>query len=174
MADKDFSERVQKLMNEYGYGSMRNQLPVQNAEWPQTSEIAPQQDEVPPGSDSTIVTNGEATPMGEPRADIAAQNGQAFDSDTMAEVGSLLITIGFLLAKDKHISDKFNTPEVLDFLGKNFKTISIDQPPVEEVPPTPAEDGSVVQPPVAPAQPPVPPGADYLEQRKMFESKFKK
>jgi hypothetical protein len=183
--NKEFADRVAELMKENGYGAfgaMRNQMPVQQAQWPVTEPaVEPEQaDEVPPGSQSTVVTNGETTPMGEPRTDVAVQNGTSLDSDTMGEVGSLLITIGHLLAKDKLVSDKFNTPEVLAFLSTNFKVVAVDTPPVDDVPAASVGAVAVVPPagdvasaPVA-VPPAMPMGADYLEQRKMFESKFKK
>jgi hypothetical protein len=98
----------------------------------------------------------------------------------MGEIGSLLITIGHLLAKDGLVSDKFNTPEVLAFLSTNFKVVAVEQPPVEADPAVTVSAVAAVPPvgDVAPAPAAVPPsmpmGADYLEQRKMFESKFKK
>lgn len=174
MADKDFADKVSKLLKEHGYRTYGTQpMPVENAVWPEGQpesqppvEEVPPTDEVPPGSQQSVVTNGETTPIDQPRSDVAAQqNGGELDADTMSEVGSLLITIGFILTQKGYVADKFNTPEVLGFLQQNFKEVpGVDVPPAE----------GCGAPEAMPAQPMVPQVQSYMEQRKLLESKTKK
>jgi len=128
MADKNFAERISKLLNENGYsrGYGTQNMPVSNAEWPSSENPngLESQDSVPDGSQQTTVTNGDTTVIGEPRDDLAAQDGSDFDPNTMTEVGSLLITIGFILANSGHVSDKYDTPAVLEFLQTHFKVVA--------------------------------------------------
>lgn len=174
MADKNFAEKVSKILNEHGYRTYgTQQMPVEQAVWPESEPVeqppveeVPQTDEVPPGSQQAVVTNGETKPIDEPRTDVAAQqNGGELDADTMSEVGSLLITIGFILTQKGYVQDKFNTPEVLGFLQQNFKEVpNVDVPPAE----------GCGAPEAVPEQPVMQPVQSYMEQRKLLESKTKK
>lgn len=129
MANKEFADRLNKLVTEGVYGFGAKMLPVDTAAWPNTTaEPAPVQEpevvanEPLPSSTQSVVTNGETTPMGEPRADIAASNTGVgkMDDEAMTEVASLLLTIGFIMQKAGCIADKYNIDEVLEHLNQYF------------------------------------------------------
>jgi hypothetical protein len=158
---EEFSKKIQSLLNEYGYSGFGMQLlPTQNAEWPGSADIPPESNaepevEVPPSTNQVTVTSGETTPIDEPRQDLAMQNsGKVLDPESMTEISSLLITIGFILSNSGNVPDKFDTPAVLEFLQKNFSK-KID---VQQTQPSDSQPSSC---------------SAYMEQRKLLESKFK-
>lgn len=125
--DTEFAKRIHSLINEnvLQYGTQLT--PVVQANFPSTET---------PSTDQMNVTTGETKPLGEPREDLQAQQ-QGFvqpNEEVMAEVSSLLISIGFILSKDGCIPDKFNTAATLAFLNKHFPQnanvpCDVDQPP---------------------------------------------
>lgn len=118
MSDKAFGARIASLLKEHAsYGTQLK--PVQSASWPDTSA----------GENSTVVTNGETTPMGQPRVDLQQQaNGGELDQECVGEVASLLLSIGYILASKGLVQDKFNVETTISFLSDNF--LEDDEGPV--------------------------------------------
>lgn len=117
MADEVFAKRLQTIMNE-DYAVYGKQLtPVMQAEFPNTS--APSEET--PNTAQTTVTNGETTEINAPRSDVQAQQSTCqLNPETMGEISSLLVTIGYILSKESIVPDKFNTGAVVEFLSKHF------------------------------------------------------
>lgn len=81
----------------------------------------------PPGSVDPLageMTSGETLPMGANRVDGAEMGCPSpdYDSrdDNMAEIASLLVTIGHILQSARHIPSKFDVPMVLKYINQNF------------------------------------------------------
>lgn len=173
--DKDFADKLAKLMQEQlAYGTQLT--PVQQASWP--SEIAQPKD----NTAQTTVTNGETTPLGAPRSDLAAQDGcpDSVNSEAMGEIASLLISIGYILSKEGVLPDKFNMQGAVKFLNDKFGSVT---PPItQDAPPEEVEvSATEVQAPVdAVPQEQVAQDAGltyenlkpYMEARKLLESRF--
>ena len=132
MAIKEFSDQLKKRLDEaMGFGFVQKSMPIQQMNFPEPTksidlmkgDVQPEQNEQPPASTQTVVTNSETTPINEPRSDIEAQNQstEQVNSELAGEISSLLITIGFLLSKEGIVPDKFNTGAVIEFLNKHFK-----------------------------------------------------
>lgn len=180
MADKEFAARINKLLKEHAsYGQQLT--PVQSATWPEPSNGA-------------VVTNGDTTQMGEPRADMQQQanGGNDLDQECVGEIASLLLSIGYILATKGLVADKFNVETTLAFLQDNF--LSDDQGQEGEV--ASVETDVVVAPIPQQAEIDVtaPQAIDpnqqikemmhkpkmqnivstYMEQRKLLESRSKK
>lgn len=165
MGNTDFSNRINKLIKEQVYGFGVKMTPVEKATWPDTSS---DQEDIP-STNQSVVTSGDTTPLGEPRDDVAASNtgAQHSDPETMAEVSSLLITIGHILAKDGLVNDKFDTCGVIEFLNTKFKSNPLAQ---QELPVQQDNLPAVVPQPQADVMSP----QTYMEERKLLESRFKK
>lgn len=131
MADEVFAKRLQSIMNE-SFPSYGKQLtPIVQAEFPTSAP----QTEIPSTSQQ-VVTNGETTEINAPRADVQAQQGACqLNPETMGEISSLLVTIGYILSKESIVPDKFNTGAVVEFLGKHFPA-NANVPSDVAVPPT--------------------------------------
>jgi hypothetical protein len=193
MSINPFAIRISKLLKEGGlgysmYGAGQG-LPVSQAQWPTENNQEPvdnviPSDDVPPSTDQTIVTNGETTPIDEPRPDVAASNsGVAPEGDCNAEIASLLITIGYILQTQGIIGDKFNTQDILSHLNTNF-----GGQPAAASPDVAVSSTKVVAVPEIPAEvPPVVSGDEqstalmipekihaYFESRRLLESRLKK
>lgn len=118
MADEIFAKRLQTIMNEDFAVYGKQLTPVLQAEFPNTS-AAPSEET--PNTAQTTVTNGETTEINAPRSDIQAQQGSCqLNPETMGEISSLLVTIGYILSKESIVPDKFNTGAVVEFLSKHF------------------------------------------------------
>lgn len=173
MTDPKFAERLQTIMKESpGMLSYGKQLtPVTQASWPitkpeeQSQEPVEQSSNDVPSSSQKTITNGETTKLGEPRSDLDAQVGKV-NNEIMGEVGSLLISIGYILSKEGIVPDKFNVAGILTFLNDKFKDVNIPSPTeqttdVEVVAVEPVETKQEFQPQA------------FLEARKLLESKYK-
>lgn len=93
------------LMEEFGsfnFMSQQPTLPLQTQDFPQTA--------------SPVVTTGETIPMG----DVQPVQQSTQDPSILGEIGSLLVTIGFILQNAGIIGDKFDTAQVLTFLNDNY------------------------------------------------------
>lgn len=124
----DFKTQLQKKLNEalISYGS--NLTPVQQLQFPETTPS------VNPADNQTVVTNGETTPINEPRTDINAEKqGGLINNEVLGEISSLLVSIGYILSKESIVPDKWNTMAVLDFLNTHFKQEEI---PVDKTTPS--------------------------------------
>lgn len=129
-----FETNLAKKLNEsFGNFGAVPQLPVEIASFPQ------QQATEEPEADPTksVVTSGETAPFGTPREDEQQkqQIDNSGDNDSMIEVANLLVTIGYILQLSGAITDKYDTPSVIDYLTKNFSV---------QAAPAPVADGSVV------------------------------
>jgi hypothetical protein len=185
MSINPFAIKIKKLITEGGlgytvYGASTQGMPVSQAQWPtdnQEIENNVVSDDVPPSTDQTVVTNGETTPIDEPRADVAASNsGVASQPDCNAEVASLLITIGYILQSQGIINDKFNTQDILSHLNTNFggqPNATMPTPDVTvgsvEVAPSPIVGDEQSTELMIPEK-----IHAYMESRKLLESQLKK
>jgi hypothetical protein len=138
MSNKDFAKSLQLKLQEsgaFGYQPSVPVTPVVQAEWPsKNNEI--------PSSTMSVVTNGETTPIDEPRTDIAAQNNATnINEEVKGEVASLLISIGYILSQAGAITDKYDYPAIVSFLSNNFNVASAN--PVPQEAPTDTEVDAV-------------------------------
>jgi len=194
MTDKAFQTRLRKIISEQSFGYPVYGVPSEEIPGQTVDDI--QQDAetaggavvgvVPDSTGQTTVTNGETTPIDEPRSDVESSstngNGNEVD-DANAEVSSLLITIGYILQGKGVVSDKFNTSDVVAYINTNFGKI-------QNALPGPQDDGveidavavgtpDIAVPPSIPVQPPAIPGQEvpkpgmqpYFEGRRLLESK---
>lgn len=146
MADEVFAKRLQTIMNEDFAVYGKQLTPVVQAEFPNTS--APSEET--PNTAQTTVTNGETTEINAPRSDMQAQQGSCqLNPETMGEISSLLVTIGYILSKESIVPDKFNTGAVVEFLSKHFPA-NANVPNDIATPPT--ETSSAIEPAQQPVQ----------------------
>lgn len=112
MSIESFAKGIRDRLNEtFNYGNPQD-TPIAQAQFP----------ELPSAANQTLVTVGETKPIDEPRDDIAMQKqGGEVNSEVIAEISSLLVSIGYILSKESVVPDKFNIPAVLDFLNTHFK-----------------------------------------------------
>jgi hypothetical protein len=156
MSDPIFADHIKKVMNEgvLAYGTQLT--PVVQASFPSSQQL--------PSDNMQVVTNGETAPIDAPRTDVCQQNqGQQPNAETMSEVSSLLVSIGYILSKDGIVPDKFNTSAVLEFLNKHFPAqanvpCDVDTPPQQP-------SGEITQT-IEPVQNPL------MESRKILEKRW--
>lgn len=154
------SDFLKKLEETIGYAENpfdNNQLDVHEVEFPVTE---PEPEQVDPTQ--SIVTTGETSPLGLPREDKTLED--QLDTESVNEVGSLLISIGYILQSNNKISDKYNINEILDFLNHNFSVVGY---PTEENPPIETSDDGITP------EPQIPIGIDYIQERKLLEESKK-
>jgi len=143
--DKSFQSRLRKLAEQsFGYpvyGIPTEEIPGQtvddvNDDTSVGGGIV--NGVVPDSTAQTTVTNGDTTPIDEPRSDVEASStdgNQNEIEDAHAEISSLLITIGYILQSKGIVSDKFNTSEVVGYINTNFGQIQNALPaPQDELP----------------------------------------
>jgi hypothetical protein len=158
----------QKLEEQVGFnfGFAKNtMLPVEYSQFP-SSQNTPQ--ETPTTEPlKPIITQGETTELNQPREDkqLETNTDQTAPSEIIAEIGSLLISIGYILASNKLIDDKYNKTQVLDYLNKQFvETTQQDEPQCTEGQPT--TDQPVIGKPQF--------ATVYLQERRSLEQKLLK
>lgn len=169
MANKEFSDQLKSRMDEaLGYTLGKPNTPIQPVSFPDSGPSMQQN----PANDQTIVTQGETKPMGEPREDLAAQNGCGqLNSETISEISSLLVSIGYILSKEGVVPDKFNTDAVLKVLTTHFQpSTPVTQEPPMETPPVEVAQTPIAEP-VANLTYSNPMVNAYMESRKLLESK---
>lgn len=169
MSNKIFAENIRKRLDEqFGFGT-KNQ-PVQELSFPDTTPVKSPETTLP-SDNQTVVTNGETTPITEPREDLNAQKqGGTVNPEALGEISSLLVSIGYILSKESIVPDKFDTAAIVNFLNTHFKKVD----PVTMQPPTDNACGEVAQvTAIMPSQYENPQVNAIYEARQLLDKKLK-